>query len=159
MCGSLEAIREILRSGELGALSYLRLSRRHPDVDLGTDVAGLLALAQEWLGEVERVHARGQWVGETGALTLVSDHPAGAVGLIDLSTATSSLGFEPLATLARIEGDKGTLEILPGPIMRQSAPGWREERQVDALILPQAGPEIESVLQRAMASAESGEAR
>lgn len=160
MNGVLDRLREVIASDDLGTLVYGRFSERHSEVDLGLGVTRLLGLAHEFFGPVDRVHARGQWIGEHGALTLTLDHTNGAICLIDLSAVVVEPLFAERAMSIRIEGNRATVELLPGSIVRLSGEGWRREETIGPLVWPTTGedPAIQDLLARAMRSAETGEA-
>ena len=145
----LMAVKAVLDSGEIGDPTYGRLSFRHAHdiyasqpylrtapqlaiMDLGIH---LLDLARHLLGEVTRLHCRTQRInpevaGEDCA-TIVLDHAGGAVSLVDFSFSTT-LEPDPFPqTLARIEGDMGTVELMRDYRLRVSGQGWSRESGVE----------------------------
>jgi D-apiose dehydrogenase len=145
----LMAVADVLESGEIGDATYARIQFRHgydiyenqpylktekrlAIMDLGIHV---LDLARYYLGEATRLHCRTQRVNPEVAgedcVTIVLDHASGAVSLVDFSFYTS-LEPDPFPqTLVRIEGTKGTVELLQGYRLRVSGPGWHREEGVE----------------------------
>ena len=145
----LMAVKDVLERGEIGEPTYARIQFRHgfdiyanqpylkteqrlAIMDLGIH---LLDVARYYLGEATRLHCRTQRVNPEVAgedcVTIVLDHASGAVSLVDFSFYTS-LDPDPFPqTLVRIEGTKGTVELLQGYRMRVSGPGWHRETYVE----------------------------
>ncbi|HRY25033.1 MAG: Gfo/Idh/MocA family oxidoreductase [Geminicoccaceae bacterium] len=148
----LMAVKNIVSSGEIGEPAYARISFRHaydiytnqpylktePQLaimDLGIH---LLDLARYFLGEATRLHCRTQRVNPAVAgedcVTILLDHAGGAVSLVDFSFFTK-LEPDPFPqTLVRIEGTKGTVELLAGYHLRVSGPGWSREEDVEPAV-------------------------
>lgn len=145
----LMAVEQVLASGEIGDATFARIQFRHgydiyanqpylkteqhlAIMDLGIH---LLDLARYLLGEVTRLHCRTQRVNPEVAgedcVTIILDHQNGAVSLVDFSFYTS-LQPDPFPqTLVRIEGTKGTVELLQGYRLKVSGTGWHREEHVE----------------------------
>jgi predicted dehydrogenase len=148
----LMAVKEVLDSGEIGAPTYARIQFRHCHdiyanqpylrteqrlaiMDLGIHV---LDLARFFLGEATRLHCRTQRINPKVAgedcVTIVLDHAGGAVSLVDFSFATR-LSPDPFPeTLVRIEGSKGTVQLLQGYRLKVSGAGWSREADVEPAV-------------------------
>jgi predicted dehydrogenase len=148
----LMAVKEVLDSGEIGAPTYARIQFRHCHdiyanqpylrteqrlaiMDLGIHV---LDLARFFLGEATRLHCRTQRINPKVAgedcVTIVLDHAGGAVSLVDFSFATR-LSPDPFPeTLVRIEGSKGTVQLLQGYRLKVSGAGWSHEADVEPAV-------------------------
>lgn len=116
---------------------YLALDERYIIMDVGLH---LLDVARFLFGEANRLYCRTARIdqrlrGEDTA-TMLLDHANGMTSVIELSTATRT-DPEPFPeTLLRIEGTEGTIELLQGYRLVLTGPGRREERSVDAPLLP-----------------------
>jgi predicted dehydrogenase len=130
-----------LRAGAIGTPHFLRLSFRHgydiyanqpylarePDLAL-TDVGlHLFDMARALMGEVVRVSCETQRLNPavTGqdAFQAVLRHASGAVTSVECSFH-SRLSPDPFPqTLGRVEGDRGSLDVLPGHRLRQHGAG------------------------------------
>jgi predicted dehydrogenase len=139
-------LREILDSGEIGAVSFGRLSWRN-DIDVYTNQPYLITterfmimdvgihmldLARFLLGDAAAVTCLKQSVKEgiagEDAATLTLAHENGAVSVVDISYATHRKPSTFPQTLGEIEGRLGTVQILEGQILRiHSAKGVRDE--------------------------------
>jgi predicted dehydrogenase len=139
------AARKIIASGELGALTFGRLSWRtgidvysnqpylvHVERFMIMDVGiHLLDLARFLFGEAHGVFCRTQQIkkgiaGEDAA-TIVLDHDNGAVSIIDISYASRRRPDPFPQTLGEIEGAEGTLVIGPGHILTVHTKGGSRE--------------------------------
>ncbi|MEZ5863162.1 MAG: Gfo/Idh/MocA family oxidoreductase [Geminicoccaceae bacterium] len=150
----LMAAKSVIESGEIGAPGYARIQFRHAyDIytnqpylrterhlaimDLGIH---LLDLARYLMGEATRLHCRTQRINPAVAgedcVTILLDHAGGAVSLVDFSFFTK-LEPDPFPqTLVRVEGTKGTVELLAGYRLRVSGPGWSREADVEPAVPP-----------------------
>ncbi len=150
----LMAVKKVIEAGEIGEPSYARIQFRHaydiytnqpylktePQLaimDLGIH---LLDLARYLMGEATRLHCRTQRINPDVAgedcVTILLDHAGGAVSLVDFSFFTK-LEPDPFPqTLVRIEGTRGTVELLAGYRMRVSGPGWSREEDVEPAVPP-----------------------
>lgn len=148
------AVKSVIDGGEIGEPNYARIQFRHAyDIytnqpylkteprlaimDLGIH---LLDVARYLLGEATRLHCRTQRINPDVAgedcVTILLDHAGGAVSLVDFSFFTK---FEPdpfPQTLVRIEGTRGTVELLAGYRLRVSGPGWSREEDVEPSVPP-----------------------
>jgi predicted dehydrogenase len=98
----------------------------------------VLDLARFFLGEATRLHCRTQRINPKVAgedcVTIVLDHAGGAVSLVDFSFATR-LSPDPFPeTLVRIEGSKGTVQLLQGYRLKVSGAGWSREADVEPAV-------------------------
>ncbi len=139
-------LREILDSGEIGAVTFGRLSWRN-DIDVYTNQPYLLKterfmimdvgihmldLARFLLGDAHSVSCFNQSVkdglaGEDAA-TILLRHDNGAVSVVDVSYATHKNPNPFPQTLGEIEGRLGTVQILEGQVLRvHTAKGQRDE--------------------------------
>ncbi len=150
----LMAVKRVLESGKIGEVTFARISFRHAfDIytnqpylrteprlaimDLGIH---LLDLARYFMGEATRLHCRAQRVNPTVAgedcVTIMLDHESGAASLVDFSFFTK-LEPDPFPqTLVRIEGSKGTVELLAGYRLKVSGHGWSREIGVEPEVPP-----------------------
>lgn len=150
----LMAVKRVLESGKIGEVTFARISFRHAfDIytnqpylrteprlaimDLGIH---LLDLARYFMGEATRLHCRAQRVNPTVAgedcVTIMLDHESGAASLVDFSFFTK-LEPDPFPqTLVRIEGSKGTVELLAGYRLKVSGSGWSREIGVEPEVPP-----------------------
>lgn len=150
----LMAVKAVLDSGEIGEPAYARIRFRHAfDIytnqpylkteprlaiqDLGIH---LLDVARYYLGEATRLHCRTQRINPDVAgedcVTILLDHENSAVSLVDFSFFTK-LEPDPFPqTLVRIEGTKGTVELLEGYRMKVSGTGWSREEHVEPAVPP-----------------------
>ncbi len=147
--------REIARrvaAGEIGTPRFLRLSFRHaydiytnqpylaeePDLAL-TDIGlHLFDMARSLMGEVERVSCetqrRNPRVKGQDAFQAVLRHPGGAVTSVECSFH-SHVSPDPFPqTLGRIEGDRGTIELLCGHRLRAHGPGGAVETDAEPAV-------------------------
>ncbi len=143
------ALRAALDEGQVGTARYLRLSFRHAfDVYAGqpylaevrdlalTDIGlHLFDLTRFLMGDVSRLACETQRrnpriVGQD-AFTAVLRHVSGAVSTVDASFLTR-LEPDPFPqTLAVVEGDAGTIELLAGYVLRLHRDGRVTERDVE----------------------------
>ena len=139
-------LRDILDSGEIGAVTFGRLSWRN-DIDVYTNQPYLLKterfmimdvgihmldLARFLLGDAHAVSCFNQSVKEglagEDAATLLVRHDNAAVSIVDVSYATHRNPNPFPQTLGEIEGRLGTVQILEGQILRiHTAAGQRDE--------------------------------
>lgn len=147
------AVRDVLATGALGALTFARISfRTNYDViagqpylaheehfiilDLGIHV---LDLARVFLGEVETVYCQTQQVrpgirGEDMA-TIMLRHVNGATSVVDCSYS-SKVHPDPFPqTLVAIEGARGSLRVDAGFQMVVNADGVVRERDISSPLL------------------------
>jgi predicted dehydrogenase len=139
-------MQELLRQGAIGTPRFLHLSFRHRwDVyagqpylatvprlaimDMGVHLFDLLRL---FLGEAEaitcEVQRRNPEVAGEDGFTALTRHPNGAVGVTDCSFHTLRRPEPFPQTVARLEGDGGTLELLEDyRLLIHDAQGRREE--------------------------------
>lgn len=150
----LMAVREVLRSGAIGAPHFGRISfRTGYDVfanqpylaleeqliilDLGIHV---LDMARVYFGEVETVFCQTQQIrpglaGEDMA-TMLLRHRSGATSIVDCSYS-SKLDPDPFPqTLVELEGPRGSIRLLPGLRMRVTSDGATTESDVSTPLLP-----------------------
>lgn len=143
------AIKRLLEEGRIGKPSYARISFRHgydiytgqpylltekrlAIMDLGIH---LLDVLRYLMAEPSRLFCRTQQVnprvvGED-CVTITTDHEDGGVALVDFSFA-AVIDPDPFPqTLIRIEGDRGTLELLEGYKLRVSGDGPPVEINVE----------------------------
>lgn len=139
-------LREILRSGEIGEITFARLCWRN-DIDIYSNQPYLLKterfiimdvgihmldLARFLLGDAHSVTCAKQSIrsglaGEDAA-TLILRHDNAAVSIIDVSYATHRTPSTFPQTLGEIEGRLGTIQILEGETLRiHTAKGQRDE--------------------------------
>jgi predicted dehydrogenase len=141
-----------LRAGEIGTPRFLRLSFRHaydiyanqpylaeePDLAL-TDVGlHLFDMARCLMGEVERVSCETQRLNPRvrgqDAFQALLRHASGAVTSVECSFF-SHLAPDPFPqTLGRIEGDRGSVELLPGHRLRLHGPGGAAETDAEPAV-------------------------
>lgn len=139
-------VREILDSGEIGEVTFGRLSWRN-DIDVYTNQPYLmkterfiimdvgihmLDLARFLLGNAHEVTCLNQSVKEglagEDAATMLLRHDNAAVSVVDVSYATHRKPNPFPQTLGEIEGRLGTVQILEGEILRIHGPdGVRDE--------------------------------
>ena len=139
-------LREILDSGEIGEVTFARLSWRN-DIDVYSNQPYLLKterfmimdvgihmldLARFLMGNAGGVTCINQSVrqglaGEDAATMLLA-HDNGATSIIDVSYASHRTPNPFPQTLGEIEGRKGTVQILEGEVLRiHGAGGVRDE--------------------------------
>jgi D-apiose dehydrogenase len=143
------ALRRALDQGQVGTPRFLRLSFRHaydiyanqpylaqvPDLAL-TDIGlHLFDLARYLMGDVARLSCetqrRNPRVAGQDAFLATLRHTSGAVSSVDASFH-SHLSPDPFPqTLATLEGDDGTAELLPGYRLRLHRDGRMTETDVD----------------------------
>jgi D-apiose dehydrogenase len=139
-------LREILKSGEIGEITFGRLCWRN-DIDIYTnqpyvikterfmimDVGiHLLDLARFLMGNAHSMSCFKQSVKEgiagEDAATMMLRHTNAAVSVIDVSYATHKKPSTFPQTLGEIEGRLGTVQILEGEVLRIHSPhGVRDE--------------------------------
>jgi predicted dehydrogenase len=139
-------------AGAIGTPRFLRLSFRHaydiyanqpylaeePDLAL-TDVGlHLFDMARNLMGEVERVSCETQRlnprVSGQDAFQAVLRHASGAVTSVECSFHTH-LSPDPFPqTLGRVEGDRGSLELLQGHRLRAHGPGGAVETDAEPAV-------------------------
>ncbi len=100
----------------------------------------LLDVVRFLFGEADRLYCRTARIdprvrGEDTA-TMLLDHVGGVTSVVELSTATKTHPEPFPETLVRIEGTEGTIELLQDYRLVLTRPGTREERGVDAEVLP-----------------------
>lgn len=139
------AARGVIESGELGKLTFARLSWRtgidvysnqpyliHVERFMIMDVGiHLLDLGRFLLGEAHGVFCRTQRIkpgiaGEDAA-TILLDHDGGAVSVLDISYASRRDPDPFPQTLGEIEGTEGSLVVGPGPALTVHARGGTRE--------------------------------
>ncbi|MEZ5824137.1 MAG: Gfo/Idh/MocA family oxidoreductase [Geminicoccaceae bacterium] len=144
----MQAVRRVIDEGRIGRPSYARIQHRHKhDIYAGQpylrsekrlavmDVGvHLLDLARFFIGEVENVHARMQTVGSDvvgeDSVVMSLGHADEAVTLVDISFASFRQPDPFPQTLVRIEGDRGTIELAAGYLMRVSSSAGGENFDV-----------------------------
>jgi predicted dehydrogenase len=143
------ALKQVRGPDGIGAPHFLRLSFRHGhDVytnqpylaevrDLAlTDIGlHLFDMARFLMGDIDRVACVTQRlnprVAGQDAFQALLAHTGGAISTVECSFF-SHMDPDPFPeTLARIEGDRGTAELLAGMRLRLSRPGWSETRDVE----------------------------
>ncbi|MGF1476004.1 MAG: Gfo/Idh/MocA family protein [Geminicoccaceae bacterium] len=143
------AVKRVIESGRIGTPTYARIQFRHAyDIytnqpylrteprlaimDLGIH---LLDVARDLLGEVSRLHCRRQKINPEVAgedcVTITLDHENGAVSLVDFSFSTVLTPDPFPQTLIRVEGGRGTVELLADYRLRISGAGPTEEKDVE----------------------------
>ncbi len=136
------AVKRIIDSGEIGDLTYCRLSwrtgfdiyagqpylalvKRFVIMDVGIHI---LDLARYLFGDANSVFCRTQQIKEgiagEDAATILLQHDSGALSVLDVSYA-SRRGVEIFPhTLIDIEGTKGTIEVRADHAITVSGPGF-----------------------------------
>jgi D-apiose dehydrogenase len=116
---------------------YLAQEERFAIMDVGLH---LLDVARFLFGEAGRIYCRTARIDERlrgeDTATMLLDHANGVTSVVELSTATRTEPEPFPETLLHIEGTEGTLDLLQGYRLVVSRPGRREEREVDAPVLP-----------------------
>jgi predicted dehydrogenase len=141
-----------IRAGAIGTPHFLRLSFRHaydvyanqpylaeePDLAL-TDVGlHLFDMARSLLGEVERVSCETQRLNPRvrgqDAFQAVLRHASSAVSSVECSFHTH-LSPDPFPqTIGRVEGDRGSLELLPDHRLRRHGPDGMTETDAEPAV-------------------------
>ncbi|MCB2054798.1 MAG: Gfo/Idh/MocA family oxidoreductase [Geminicoccaceae bacterium] len=134
-------LKKVVESGRLGAPTYARIRFRHAcDIYAGQpylleeerlaimDVGvHLLDVARFLLGEAETVFCRTQRIDPRVAgedsVSITLEHEGGAVSLVDFSFATIQEPDPFPQTLIRIEGERGTAQLLEGYRLEVSGGG------------------------------------
>jgi predicted dehydrogenase len=139
-------------TGRIGTPHFLRLSFRHgydiyanqpylaeePDLAL-TDIGlHLFDMARSMMGEVTRVSCETQRLNPRvkgqDAFQALLRHASGAVSSVECSFHTL-LAPDPFPqTLGRIEGDRGTIELLPGHRLIAHGPGGTTETDAEPAV-------------------------
>lgn len=143
------ALRAALDAGQIGTPRFLQLSFRHAyDIyanqpylaevrDLAlTDIGlHLFDLARFLMGDVARVacetQRRNPRVAGQDAFAATLRHRSGAVSVVDASFHTQRAPDPFPQTLARVEGDTGTLELLEGYRLRLHRDGASSDTDVE----------------------------
>lgn len=147
------AVREVLASGAIGRPTWGRIAFRtgydvyrtqpyfHDEERLAILDVGIhvLDLARVFLGEVEHVSCETQRRnplnrGEDTA-TMMLRHESGAVSLVECTYEARRTPDPFPQTVLRIEGERGTVELLEGLRLAVTHPGGHEERFVGAPLL------------------------
>jgi predicted dehydrogenase len=148
------AVREVLRSGEIGPPSWARISfrtgydiyRTQPYfydeerliiLDLGVHT---LDIARVFLGEVEHLSAetqrRNPKVRAEDTATVVMRHVSGAVSVVDFSYESRRQPDPFPETLVEIEGPNGAIVVKAGLTMQVTSGGTVREEDIGAPLLP-----------------------
>jgi predicted dehydrogenase len=111
---------------------YLATEKRFILIDLGIHI---LDVCRSIMGEAESLYCLTQHInpkiaGEDVATTLIR-HQGGGVSIVDCSYASRRLPEPFPQTLLRIEGERGTIELLEGYRLRVTSDGEMTEEDVE----------------------------
>lgn len=147
-------IRDVLRSGEIGAPSWARISfrtgydlyrtqpyfydeERFIILDLGVHT---LDIARVFLGEVAHLSCetqrRNPKVRAEDTATVMMRHTSGAVSVVDFSYESRKLPDPFPESIIEIEGPNGAIVVEPGLRMRVTSNGKMREEDIGAPLLP-----------------------